>query len=100
MKILKVLKIAWIVAIGFASFATAQTTTVLHDFTGQDNRSLPYGGLILSGGVLYGTTSGGGTGNTGTVFKINPKGTGKSTLHSFAAFASSGPTNTDGAKPY
>ncbi|HUB68674.1 MAG TPA: choice-of-anchor tandem repeat GloVer-containing protein [Candidatus Methylacidiphilales bacterium] len=101
MKTPKILKIASIVAIGFfAPFANAATTTVLHDFTGQDNRSLPYGGLILSGGVLYGTTSGGGTGNTGTVFSINPNGTGKTTLHSFAAFASSGPTNTDGSKPY
>ena len=100
MKTLKALKIAFIVAFGFGSFATAQTTTVLHAFSGQDFRSLPYGGLISSGGVFYGTTSGGGTENSGTVFKINPDGTGKSTLHNFAAYSSSKPTNTDGAKPY
>src|ERR1700722_16603554 len=101
MKILKALRTLLILALGLAApLATAQTTAVIHSFTGSNDRSRPYGGLILSGGVLYGTTSGGGTGDTGTVFKINPDGTGKSTLHSFASYASSGPTNSDGAKPY
>ncbi|HUB67692.1 MAG TPA: choice-of-anchor tandem repeat GloVer-containing protein [Candidatus Methylacidiphilales bacterium] len=97
---MKTLRILSFLVIGLcAPFAGAQTTTVLHDFTGPDNQSFPYGGLILSGGVLYGTTSGGGSGNTGTVFKINPDGSGKSTLHNFASYGTD-LTNSDGAKPH
>jgi len=81
------------------SFVSAQTTSAVYAFTGAYSKSLPYGGLILSGGVLYGTTSGGGSGSTGTVFKINPDGSGKSVLHNFASFVN-GPTNSDGAKPH
>jgi uncharacterized repeat protein (TIGR03803 family) len=102
MKILKNLKMTLtVLALGLAApLATAQTTTVLHAFCGINNRSLPYGGLVMSSSnVLYGTTSGGGSGNTGTIFQINPDGSGKSTLHSFAAYGSDS-TNSDGAKPY
>jgi uncharacterized repeat protein (TIGR03803 family) len=53
-----------------------------------------YGGLVLSGGVLYGTThgSGGNTGDEGTVFSINSDGTGYTVLKSFSI--------SDGAVPY
>ena len=43
----------------------------------------PYGGVILSGNTLYGTTTSGGTSGNGTVFKINTDGTGFTNLHSF-----------------
>jgi len=38
----------------------------------------PVGGMVLSGGVLYGTASGGGSNYNGVVFKINTDGTGYS----------------------
>ena len=48
-------------------------------------------GLVLSGNVLYGTTSVSGTGGQGTVFQLNTDGSGFTVLHSFQY--------TDGAEP-
>lgn len=48
-------------------------------------------GLLLSGNVLYGTTSVSGSGGQGTVFQLNTDGSGFSVLHSFKY--------TDGAEP-
>jgi len=58
--------------------------------------SIPYGSLILSGGALCGMTSYGGASNKGTVFKINPDGSGFALLHSFAGGAGDG-SNPDGS---
>jgi uncharacterized repeat protein (TIGR03803 family) len=55
----------------------------LHDFNAAIDGSAPYGSLILSGTVLYGTTRFGATGNAGTVFKMNTDGSGYSTLMEF-----------------
>lgn len=55
---------------------------ILHTFGGLDGFS-PYGGLILSSNVLFGTTHGGGTSADGTVFRVNTDGTGFKTLHNF-----------------
>ena len=41
--------------------------TVLHSFKSSDGAA-PYGRLLLKGGILYGTTAGGGAHNWGTVF--------------------------------
>jgi uncharacterized repeat protein (TIGR03803 family) len=43
----------------------------------------PSGGLVLSGNVLYGTTSAGGTSDEGTVFAINTNGNGYTILYNF-----------------
>jgi uncharacterized repeat protein (TIGR03803 family) len=62
----------------------------------------PEADLFLSGNVLYGTTWGGGTNGSGTVFRVNLDGTGFVSLHNFAAFTSSAPgasANADGAEP-
>ena len=49
------------------------TETVLHSFTGQDgDGSKPVAALVLSSGVLYGTTSKGGTAEKGAVFAVAP----------------------------
>jgi uncharacterized repeat protein (TIGR03803 family) len=78
--------------------------TSLHSFTGQDG-SYPYAALVQgSDGSLYGTTYVGGTNNSGTVFKINPDGTGFTTLFTFSARTqisegSGVVTNTYGAFP-
>ena len=53
----------------------------------------PYGGLVLSGNTLYGTTHSGGTNNAGTVFAVTTNGTGFTVLHGFTG-------NSDGANPY
>jgi uncharacterized repeat protein (TIGR03803 family) len=61
------------------------------DRTGQQ----PYSTLTLStNGILYGTTSSGGTANQGTVYQINQDGSGYHVLHHF------GVTTSDGATPY
>ena len=63
--------------------AQTQTLTVLHNFAGQptDGRK-PTGGLLFDpAGNLYGVTSVGGAGDSGTVFKLDPNGT-ESVLHS------------------
>src|SRR6185369_9525929 len=56
--------------------------------------AVPQGALLLSGGVLYGMTLHGGTGDSGTIFKISTNGTGFQLLHSLTG------TATDGASPY
>jgi uncharacterized repeat protein (TIGR03803 family) len=52
----------------------AWTETILHSFSGQGgDGAIPLGALALSSsGVLYGTTSAGGTAGRGTVFSIVP----------------------------
>ena len=57
----------------------------------------PQAGLILSGNTLYGTASGGGGADNGTIFAVNTNGGGFKTLHSFSA--SPFGTNSDGANP-
>ncbi len=60
---------------------------VLHSFFSSEADGFkPMAGLLPgSDGALYGTTDGGGSGNgrNGTVFKLNPDGSGYRTLHSF-----------------
>jgi uncharacterized repeat protein (TIGR03803 family) len=58
------------------------------DFT---DGAAPYAGIIYAGGRLYGTTYAGGSGGTGTVFKITTGGSEK-VLHSFKG-------GSDGAQP-
>jgi len=51
------------------------TETTLHTFTGGSDGGTPLDGLLLSGGVLYGTTYEGGpdpTCNCGVVFEVKP----------------------------
>ncbi len=66
--------------------------TILHHFNEIIDGSGPRGNLILSDGILYGTTSYGPSGVEGAIFKINTDGTGFGTLHSFNY-------NTDGGYP-
>lgn len=61
------------------------TATDLYSFKGgnKDGASPLYGHLVMDGGGnLYGTTSGGGKANMGTVFKLAPDGT-ETVLHFF-----------------
>src|SRR5450759_3417370 len=72
--------------------------TNLHSFIYGSDGASPYAGLILSGNNLYGTAYQGGSLGHGTVFAVNPNGTGFTNLHSFTA--TSNYTNSDGANPY
>jgi len=66
--------------------------TVLRRFSGSDGAA-PAGGLILSGGTLYGTTYAGGIGiGNGTVFAMNTDGTGFTNLHCFTYIDGAGPS--------
>jgi uncharacterized repeat protein (TIGR03803 family) len=62
-----------------------------YQFTNSDGAT-PLAGLILSGAYLYGTTDGGGTNGSGTVFALNTNGNVLTTLYTFA-------NGTDGAYP-
>lgn len=66
---------------------------VLYRFQGGPNDgSQPYGGLVGLNGKLYGTTSGGGANDVGTVFSITTGGV-ENVIHSFSL------TATDGEQP-
>jgi len=65
--------------------------TVLMDFDSSTTGANCWGGLILgSDGALYGTTYYGGTGDAGTVFKLNDNGTGFVVLKNFDASTTGG----------
>jgi uncharacterized repeat protein (TIGR03803 family) len=73
--------------------STKGALTSLYSFTGTDDGANPYAGLVQgSDGYFYGTTSGGGTGYSGTVFKISTNGA-LTSLYSFTG-------GNDGALPY
>jgi uncharacterized repeat protein (TIGR03803 family) len=59
----------------------------------------PRADLMVSGGVVYGTTVLGGSSASGTVFAINTNGSGFTTLHNFSAISEIDGTNSDGGKP-
>jgi uncharacterized repeat protein (TIGR03803 family) len=69
---------------------------ILHDFGSQvvNDGSQPWGSLTLvrNGGkaVLFGETAFGGSSGRGTIFSINPNGTGYRVVHSFAGGARDG----------
>ena len=64
--------------------------TVLHSFTGGTDGEYPYAGVTRdSAGNLYGTTQGGGTGNAGVVYKLDPSGQ-ETVLYSFSGGADGG----------
>lgn len=96
--------------LGFLTDATteAQIYSNLYSFSGatgfppaNNDGALPVGAVALSGNVLYGTTSEGGTNGQGTLFSVSTDGTGFKVLHIFQALSSgSSGTNKDGAAPH
>ncbi len=80
---------------------TAQSFTTLHSFTALSDSfpnfnntdgAYPDGVLVLSGNILYGEASAGGSGRNGngTLFAVNTDGTDFTILHNFAGFPSDG----------
>jgi uncharacterized repeat protein (TIGR03803 family) len=75
--------------------AQAQTYTVLHSFSVSDGE-FPYSGVtVASGGILYGTTSRGGTYQGGVAYRLKPAGA----AWSFMLLYEFGNGN-DGSEPY
>jgi uncharacterized repeat protein (TIGR03803 family) len=75
-----------------ADAAPASAFTLLHGFS--PAAQIPYAALLLDGsGNVYGTSTAGGTGGKGVVFKVKTDGTAFSLLHSFAS-------SPDGDTPY
>jgi uncharacterized repeat protein (TIGR03803 family) len=64
---------------------------ILHEFHGGANDGkFPLGNMVVLDGDIYGITSQGGAGNSGTLWKSHPNGTGFQVLHSFLGGASDG----------
>lgn len=86
----------------FAITTNGTGFTNLYNFSALSTNSLPTNrdgafpnaGLILSGDMLYGTTSYGGASDLGTVFGIKTNGNGFTNLHSFTG------RRATGANPY
>ncbi len=76
--------------------AEAQTFTVIHNFTGERDGANPVAGLTIGGsGTLYGTTSQGGLGDGGVVFKMT-RSAGGWVLNPIYEFA----RENDGSSPW
>jgi uncharacterized repeat protein (TIGR03803 family) len=74
------------------SLTTSGTENVLYNFRGEPDGAAPVGSLLDVNGVLYGTTSSGGTYDDGTIFEITTGGA-EHVLYSFKGFP-------DGSVPY
>ncbi len=80
--------------------------TVLKEFgalspaTGKNaDGAKPRGGLLLSGGKLYGVATAGGAGGAGVVFSVGPTGAAYTVLHNFSALDADTAANIGGAFP-
>ncbi len=72
-----------VLATGAATWAQAQTLTVLHSFSNSPDGALPFAGLLMdAAGNLYSTTYDGGIFGFGTVFKLDSSGN-ETVLYSF-----------------
>ena len=81
-----------LLGLGSLSPLRAQGFSVLHTFASTPDGANP-GGLVVNGGMLFGTTLSGGGSGGGTVFACSTNGSGLTVLHTF--------TNTpDGAEPH
>src|SRR5579885_183827 len=78
-----------------SAFANSSLTRLYSFGTGNNAAANPYGRLLQAAdGKVYGTTSAGGAAGQGTVFVMNPDGSGFAVLHRFGLIAG------DGARPF
>jgi uncharacterized repeat protein (TIGR03803 family) len=102
----------WGSGIVFAMNTDGTAFTTLHDFSGVNTNSEgaytnsdgagPVAPLILSGSILYGTASGGGSSGNGTIFALGTDGTGFTSLYAFLSMSTNSEgihTNADGGYP-
>lgn len=73
---------AGLIQLLLAGSTLAQSYSVIKHFNGSDGQG-PGGTLVLSSGVLYGTTYMGGISNAGTIFKLGTNGADFATLQTF-----------------
>ncbi|HEU5124244.1 MAG TPA: choice-of-anchor tandem repeat GloVer-containing protein [Verrucomicrobiae bacterium] len=80
--------------------------TTLHSFSPMNfmtasnaDGAIPYGGLVLSNGIIYGTTFAGGSEGRGTIFSLQTNGSDFTALHHFSATDPVTRTNVDGVSP-
>ena len=71
----------------------------LSSFPGGDGGVGSTFGVTISDNTLFGTTSGGGSGNSGTVFRLNTDGSDFTNLYDFTALIGGLLTNSDGGEP-
>jgi len=86
----------------FALDLSGAGISIPHHFTGGEDGSNPTADLALSGSVLYGSASAGGSFNAGTAYGVKSDGTAFQTLHSFTKPVNDTfgfHTNSDGAYP-
>jgi uncharacterized repeat protein (TIGR03803 family) len=68
----------------FALMTDGTDFTNIHIFSGTPDGAYPRGGLLLSGNILYGTTTGGGSAlDEGMVFAVETNGANFTALHTF-----------------
>ncbi len=91
----------------FSVATNGGTFTVLHNFGFLDSQAgtnidgaVPWGGLVLSGNVLYGTASVGGAGGSGVIFSVVTNGANFNVLYNFSPLDTQTATNADGAIPF
>jgi len=77
---------------GAAPQASAQTFSVIHNFTGGSDGANPLSGFYIVGEYLYGTASSGGSSGVGVVFRLSATTGAETVLHEFSG-------ETDGAGP-
>jgi uncharacterized repeat protein (TIGR03803 family) len=84
-----------------AAFSLLHDFSLLDSVTGTNvDGALPWGALAISGDVLYGTTSAGGSGGNGVLFSVKTNGSNFTVLHHFAPMDWFSATNSDGAIPF
>ena len=80
---------------------SAETTNAAGVGTNSDGAG-PIGALVLSDGILFGVTTNGGSGGSGTIFALDPSNSNFTNLYSFSALTTNALgvlTNGDGACP-
>lgn len=83
-----------------SGFAALHSFPPMDPLTGTNSDgAIPFGGLALSEGVLYGTTFAGGCGGRGTIFSVQTNGLGFAVRYHFPPTDAGTRTNTDGASP-
>jgi uncharacterized repeat protein (TIGR03803 family) len=87
---------------GFTNLHSFAPSTNEFELTNADGIQ-PFGGVIISSNVLYGTTEYGGVWGSGTVFRVNTDGSVFTNLYSFSPYTNHNSqgisTNSDGAVP-
>jgi uncharacterized repeat protein (TIGR03803 family) len=71
-------------------FAASWTEKIVHSFGRGTDGVNPLAALVDVGGVLYGTTSGGGARGSGAVFAVNPKSGKETIVYSFGSQSNDG----------